>query len=60
MELALFEHFSKVLGTATSGRTSINFNELGIQPIPLDQIEADINSEEVWAAIKDMLADRAQ
>jgi hypothetical protein len=26
MELALFEHFSKVFGTTTSGRTSINFN----------------------------------
>jgi hypothetical protein len=59
MVQALFAHFSAVFGTATAGRTTLNFDALGIQPLPLLELDADFTPEEVWAAIKEMPADRA-
>lgn len=54
MEQALFEHFSAVFGTAASGGTTINFNALGIQPLQLADLEADIDAEGVWKAIREL------
>jgi hypothetical protein len=37
----------------------VNFNALGLLPIELTQLESDITLEEVEAAIKELLVDRA-
>jgi hypothetical protein len=47
MEQALFDHFSAVFGTATVGRTTLNFDALGIQLLALLELDTDITSEEV-------------
>jgi hypothetical protein len=52
MEQALFDHFSSVFGTAAAGRTTLNFASLGIQPVPLDDLDTDISADEDWSAIK--------
>lgn len=59
MEQGLFDHFSGVFGTAESGCTSINFAALGIHPLPLAELEANINTDEVWNAIKELPPNRA-
>lgn len=53
MEMAMFEHFSSMFGTAPAGQTTINFTALGIQPVHLDELEADIDADEAWAVPAD-------
>jgi hypothetical protein len=59
MELALHDHFVSVFGTASPASTTVNFEAPGITPLTLDDLEIRIEADEVWAAIKDMLVDRA-
>lgn len=59
MEQALFNHFSSVFGTTAAGHMALNFASLGIQPVPLDDLDTDISVDEVNAAIKELPADRA-
>jgi len=39
MERSLYDHFCRVFGTAMSSRTTINFPLLGIQPMPLAELD---------------------
>jgi hypothetical protein len=59
MERGMFDHFAGVFGSAFDSGTTINFHAIGIEPLPLDDLDADISTEEVWAAIREMPADRA-
>jgi hypothetical protein len=59
MEKAMFEHLCNVFGMASSGQTTLNFAALGMHPLPLDELDADISADETWAAMKELLADRA-
>jgi hypothetical protein len=59
MEDALHQHFSRVFGTAAAGGITLDFQALGIQQLNLEDQEAPITKEEVWAAIKDTPSDRA-
>jgi len=59
MEQAFFDHFSTVFGTTACGGMSLNFSALGLQPIQLADLDADITLEEVCAVIKELPADRA-
>ena len=55
----LYDHFYGVFGTAMSSPTIINFPSLGIQPMPLVELDVDIQADEVWNAIKELPLDRA-
>jgi len=47
MEQGLYDHFCGVFGTAMSSRTTINFQALGIHPMPLAELDVDIQADEV-------------
>lgn len=59
MEEVLHQHFCGVFGTAAAGGVTLNFQALHILSSNLEDQEAPINAEEVWAAIKAMPSDRA-
>jgi mannosylglycoprotein endo-beta-mannosidase len=59
MEEALHQHFSGVFGTAMAGGITLDFQVLGIQALNLEDQDAPIPTDEVWAAIKGMSSDRA-
>lgn len=59
MEEALHQHFCGVFDTASTGGSTLNFQALQIQPLHLEDQEAPIDVDEVWAAIKAMPSDRA-
>ena len=59
MEQGLYDHFCGVFGTALSSRTTINFAALGIHPMPLAELDVDIQPDEVWNTIKELPPDRA-
>jgi hypothetical protein len=59
MELAFLDHFASVFGTALNGGVSLNFAELGIEPLTLDDLDMEITETEITAAIKELLAARA-
>lgn len=59
MEQELHARFTAVFGTAMSSRTTINFEALRIQPIPLADLDVDIMADEVWNTIKELPPDRA-
>lgn len=55
----MFDHFSSVFGTAPCSGTTLNFQALGIVPMDLHELDADISAEEAWAAVKELPTDRA-
>jgi hypothetical protein len=59
LEQGLYDHFCGVFGTAMSSRTMINFAALGIHPMPLAELDVDIQPDGVWNAIKELPPDRA-
>lgn len=59
MESALHSHFAAVFDTASAPDTTLDFQELGIQPMDLADLEMPFGQEEVWAAIKALPCDRA-
>jgi len=59
MEQALHDHFAGVFGTPATPQFTLNFEALGIQALDLNELEANITDEEVWAAIKAMPSDKA-
>jgi hypothetical protein len=59
MEMAMTNHFIHVFGRAVNGGSAINFVSLGIQPMQLEDLDADIGVDEVLNAIKEMPADKA-
>lgn len=60
MEQALHDHFAGVFGTPATPQFTLNFEALGIQALDLNELEANITDEEVWAAIKAMPSDKAR
>jgi hypothetical protein len=59
MEQGLYDHFYGVFRMAISSRTTINFAALGIHPMPLAELDVDIQPDEVWNAIKELPPGRA-
>jgi hypothetical protein len=59
MEQGLYDHFYGVFRMAISSRTTINFAALGIHPMPLAELDVDIQPDEVWNIIKELPPGRA-
>lgn len=58
-EQAFHTHFSGVFGTAPTSGFTLDFAELGVHAVQLGDLDLQISPDEVWAAIKAMLPDRA-
>lgn len=56
---AMQEALHGVFGTAPREGSTINFQVLQLQALNLDELEAPIEGDEVWAAIKAMPSNRA-
>jgi mannosylglycoprotein endo-beta-mannosidase len=59
LEQGLYDHFCGVFGMAVSGRSTVNFVTLGIQQLPLVDLDVPIEANEVRKAIKELPPDKA-
>lgn len=59
MEAAIYEHFVQVFGQGERLHSEINFQALGINAIDLHELDEPFLEEEIWAAIRELPADKA-
>jgi hypothetical protein len=59
MEQAMYDHFSRVFGTAVHSGMTLNFDSLAVPLLSLEELDANITEDETTRAIQELPADRA-
>jgi mannosylglycoprotein endo-beta-mannosidase len=59
MEHAMYDHFSRVFGTAVHSGMTLNFDSLAVPSLSFEELDANITEDETRRAIQELPADRA-